>query len=109
MDTCGTRRTVAEPVSEFVTAEHVDFCGLMDVVRINSSAVEKASFAQRLRRLRIAYRSGRVMDYCEVPPGLFAAYTNSTDPDDFLQKRIEGVYPTREVTREAIGHYWWWD
>lgn len=73
----------------------------MDVVRINSAQVEKASFAARLHRLRVAYKNGRVTDYANVSPGLFNALTRATDPDRFIETRIEGAYESRDVIREV--------
>ncbi|MGH8172281.1 MAG: KTSC domain-containing protein [Rhodanobacteraceae bacterium] len=72
----------------------------MDVVRINSPQVEKASFAARLHRLRVAFKNGRVTDYSNVSPGLFNALTRAADPDHFLETRIEGTYESHDVIRE---------
>lgn len=72
----------------------------MDVVRINSPQVEKASFAARLHRLRVAFKNGRVTDYTGVSPGLFNALTKAPDPDHFLETRIEGSYESHDVIRE---------
>jgi len=69
----------------------------MDVVRIDSRHVEKASFAQRLLRLRLAFKNGRVTDYYGVPPGLFTALANARDPEQFLSTRIQGKYVARDV------------
>jgi len=73
----------------------------MDVVRINSPQVEKASFAARLHRLRVAFKSGRVTDYAGVSAGLFSALTKAPDPDHFLETRIEGTYESHDVIRET--------
>jgi hypothetical protein len=69
----------------------------MEVAAIDSYEMKTASFAARLRRLRIAYHSGRIIDFDGVSHGLFSALVKSEDPDRFVKDRVAGHYPAQEV------------
>lgn len=70
---------------------------LVEVVALNTKDVRTAAFASRLRRLRIAYHSGFIRDYLDIPPALFAALIRSEDPETFLRERVAGRYPAEDI------------
>jgi hypothetical protein len=69
----------------------------MHVVSLNQGSLRTASFAARLRRLRIAYRDGAIRDFADIPPALFDALIRSTDPETFVRDRVEGQYDEKIV------------
>ena len=69
----------------------------MEVVALNTKNLRTAAFASRLRLLRIAYPSGLIRDYADIPPALFAALVKSGDPDAFLRDRVAGRYAAQDV------------
>jgi hypothetical protein len=69
----------------------------MEVVALNTKDLRTAAFGARLRLLRLAYHSGLIRDYADIPPALFAALVKSLDPDAFLRERIAGRYATQDV------------
>jgi KTSC domain-containing protein len=69
----------------------------VEVVELNSKHVRTAAFAARLRRLRIAYHSGLIRDYADIPPALFSALIKSEDPEAFLRERVAGRYDVKDV------------
>ena len=69
----------------------------VDVVELNSKHVRTAAFAARLRKLRIAYHSGLIRDYADIPPALFSALIKSEDPEAFLRERVAGRYEVKDV------------
>jgi hypothetical protein len=73
----------------------------MEIAELHGRELKTASFAARLRRLRIAYHDGAVRDFTGIPHGLFTALAKSADPEAFLRDRIDGVYPTTDVIRAA--------
>jgi KTSC domain len=69
----------------------------MEVVALNTKDLRTAAFAARLRRLRIAYNSGLIRDYADIPPALFSALVKSEDPDTFLRERVAGQYAEQDI------------
>jgi hypothetical protein len=69
----------------------------VEVVALNTRHLSTAAFGARLRLLRIAYHSGLIRDYADIPPALFAALVKSVDPDAFLRERVAGRYAAQDV------------
>lgn len=73
----------------------------MEIAELDSRELKTASFAARLRRLRIAYHNGAVRDFTGISHGLFTALAKSADPDAFLRDRVDGVFPTTDIIKAA--------
>jgi hypothetical protein len=65
----------------------------MEMVRVNSSAIEAVGYDPGSRRMKIRFTSGKVYDFCGVPESvhssLMRAYSKGTCYNDHIKDRYQ--------------------
>jgi len=51
------------------------------------------------RSMRITFKSGRMVDFNELPDSTYRAFARSSRPDEFFRYRIRGSFTWHEVRR----------
>ena len=65
----------------------------MEMVRVNSSAIEAVGYDPGVGRMKIQFTSGNIYDFCGVPEsvhaGLMNAYSKGTYYNDHIKDRYQ--------------------
>ena len=69
----------------------------VEVIHPNSELIERVAYNPLRRRMRVTFRSGRMVDFTETPDTVFRAFARSHAPDDFFETRIRGHFAWFEV------------
>ncbi len=62
-----------------------------------SEAIEDISYDEARRRMRVTFRSGRVYDYLDVPPGEYQAFYDADSWGRHFNANIRNRYEYLEV------------
>jgi len=65
-----------------------------------SSAIRFFRYAPETRELKVAFASGRLYLYAEVPPEVATAFGNARSKGTFFNHEIRDRYAYRDITHE---------
>ena len=64
----------------------------MQMVHVNSSAIEAVGYDVESRRMKIQFTSGNVYDFCGVPEHVYAALVNAFSRGTYYNDHIKDRY-----------------
>lgn len=73
--------------------------GRMEVLYPESELIECVAYNVHRGSMRITFKSGRMVDFNEMPDNVYRAFARSSRPDDFFRYRIRGSFTWHEVRR----------
>jgi hypothetical protein len=65
----------------------------LEMVHVESSAIEAVGYDPAARRMRIRFKEGQAYDFCGVPPQLYQALLAAESKGLFYAEFIRGRYP----------------
>jgi hypothetical protein len=65
---------------------------------LDSRAIASAGYDEPSRTLELEWRSGRIYQYLDVPPGAYRFFLRAPSKGGFFSRMIDGRYAFREVT-----------
>jgi len=71
----------------------------MEVLYPQSELIECVAYNVHRRSMRITFKSGRMVDFNELPDSTYRAFARSSRPDEFFRHRIRGSFTWHEVRR----------
>jgi hypothetical protein len=69
----------------------------MEVLYPNSELIECVAYDVHRRTMRITFKSGRMVDFSEMPDALFRSFARTSLTDEFFAREIRGRHPWCEV------------
>jgi hypothetical protein len=69
----------------------------MNMTPVKSSAIAEVGHDPETRLLRLAFRSGRVYEYFDVPPDVYEDLLNAESVGEFVNRVIKPNYEYSEV------------
>lgn len=64
----------------------------MQMVRVDSEAIEAVGYDPRSRRLRIRFTGGRSYDYCAVPEQVYQGLMRADSHGAYFNQHIRDIY-----------------
>ncbi len=64
---------------------------------VSSSAISSVGYDRKAKTLELEFSSGRVYDYYEVPPKVYAALMSAESKGRFVSEQIRGQYRSERV------------
>lgn len=63
-----------------------------------STVVASMVYNEKRATLRVTYVSGKIYDYKNVPPEVYAEMRSAPSKGKFLNERIKGHYPFKKIS-----------
>ena len=64
----------------------------MEMIRVNSSAINAVGYDQSARRMRIIFEQGHSYDFCNVPPHVYDALIKASSKGAYYNDHIRDRY-----------------
>jgi hypothetical protein len=65
----------------------------MEMVRVNSSALQAVGYDPATRQMKIAFAQGNIYDFCGVPQRVHEALMRATSKGIYYNEHIKDRYP----------------
>jgi len=67
------------------------------MIPVQSSNVTSIGYNEETETLRVAFQSGSIYEYYNVPPPIFEQFKSAPSIGSYLNRNIKGFYPYQRV------------